>query len=176
MPSPKGFRPMPRARWFARLTDSPVRQTPKRRRAARPGLLRLEDRAVPAFLSAAGTTLNVRLDAAGERLDVAAAAAGLRLGASESVGGLGTAGEPVTVGSAYTAVVVTDAADSTSVVFGDSGADAYGLAVELDLGHGSAGVTFDGLSDFGDHGLTVSADSGITVMPGAVVRAGAAAI
>ena len=116
------------------------------------------------------------LDTAGEQFRLAATATSLRLETSETFSGLTSGTDTVTFGPEYTNVRVTDAAAGTTVTFEDRGTSVYAQGIEVALSHGCGRVTFDGTSDFGDNRLAVSADSGITVSPGAVVRTGVAAI
>ncbi|MCE9563951.1 MAG: hypothetical protein K8U57_18065 [Planctomycetes bacterium] len=161
---------MPRTPWYARLFGSATKPI-RNHRGVRLDALQLEDRYAPAVLSADGTTLNVLLDTAGEQLTLTATASGISLGTSATFSGLATGSGPVTFGTPYTAVRVTDSAAGTSVAFGDSGTNPYTQSVEVALTQVSAGVTFAGTSDFGNNNLDVAADYEVKVLLAAAVKA-----
>ena len=132
----------------------------------------LETRIAPAsFAGTGGSALDIILSNVGEAISIVSngatytvtsnfnAADGGNTGGD--VSGFGTATATITA-NAFTTIHITDAANTTSVSFGASGANAYSSAFDIVLDEPTAGgLVFSGASTF-NGGLTASVTGAIT--------------
>ena len=154
--------------------------------ALRLRLERLEDRLAPAVVSDGGTTtLSLALDA-NEQLAIVSQGTSYTFTSSNSTFTTISATDPANQATAfsgfttntltltaagiaqYSTINVTDAAAGASVVFDDSGINAYNASFSVQLTDPAAGdITFNGNSNFGAHALLASTTQNITVNSGA---------
>jgi hypothetical protein len=174
---------MTRNWWVKRLF--PSRTRPDRRPTARPSLVRLEDRSVPATVADGGTsTLTITLDEAGETLTVVSAGTTYGFtttGTKFQNGGVADKNTDFSAFNAasltlkaagltrYDTISVVDSATGTKVSFVDSGGNAYADQFRVTLDNSSAGIDFNLASDFGANPVTLATDATLTVPSGATV-------
>ncbi len=126
-----------------------------------------------------GTTLDIDLDADSESVGIVShgASYALTLDASHTWTGTDTAdvagsGSNTLTASAaaFTSIQVTDSNSGGAVTFEDSGGNSYAASFTIRLDNSPTGpVTFNGASDFGPSGLSVSTKANIIVSSGASV-------
>ena len=170
------------AHWLQKLfpqasTRRPVRRT-RPRPAVRPCLVQLEDRTTPAVLTEqTANTLLITLNNANEQLGIVSngttytftstnsfTESGLASPATDfSAFGTTTLTETATGLARYTTVDVVDSATGTSVAFNDSAANSYSSNFGVTLSKGSAGITFNGTSNFAAGTLSARTDQAIIV-------------
>jgi hypothetical protein len=179
---------MTRTWWVKRLFGARPGLARRTRPAARPSLLRLEDRITPATLTEAdgGTTLVIALNEANESLTVVSA--GATYGFTTSAAGKfqnGGVTDPndfsdfnksdLTLKASglarYDTIRILDTASNTKVTFEDSGGNAYSDQFQVTLDSGSAGIAFALASDFGAKPVVLATD-GLLKIPSAATVSG----
>lgn len=173
---------MTRTWWVKRLFSAKTSPARRTRPTARPSLLRLEDRTVPATLTEAGTTLVITLDEMNEELTVLSAGATYSFTTSGSKfndGGVTAGGfagfntDTLSLGApglgVYDTIQIVDTATGTKVSFEDSGGNKYSDQFEVTLDNTSAGITFDFTSDFDTHAAKLATDATLSVPASATV-------
>ncbi len=176
---------MTRTWWVKRLVGAPPRPARRTRPAARPALVRLEDRTAPATLTEAdaGKTLVITLDETNEALTVVSAGTSYGFtttGTKFNNGGVTDTGDFTGINTnaltlkasgltRYDTIRVLDTKSGTKVTFADSGGNAYSDQFQVTLDGGSAGIEFNLASDFGSNPVALSTDATLSVPSGATV-------
>ncbi len=173
------------SRLFARSCAARQARSITRRRAkvwpTRFDLELLEDRNAPASFVEAGATLNLNLDTASESVSIQSNGTNYKLSlaatnwsGTDSANVTGNGSNTLTVTKAgidafTSGINIADSAAATSVTFATSGAKLYANALNVFLGMGSNGVTFDGASDFDGESLVGKSDGPHLLAGGAAV-------
>ncbi|SFJ44081.1 beta strand repeat-containing protein [Planctomicrobium piriforme] len=158
-------------------------QRRKRRTATRRAFSELlENRTLLAAVIDTGSTLTIQLSA-GEQLSVVSQGASYAFASNShnftndgvadaaDFSGFGSVNLTLSDLAQYDSIQIVDAAAGASVVFNDSGANAYTDAFTITLNDGAAStaISFNGISAFGDFPLSANVDGGIAFNPGAAV-------